>query len=116
MLNGEYSSWQQVTSRVPHGVLGPILFIIYVNDMPDCLENFCKIFANDIKIYASVDKRSDQVKLQQDLLKLNEWSRLWLLEFSVQKCKVINYGHVSYKFEYQLKDKDGNLQTLPVET
>lgn len=117
MLNGEFSSWKPVTSGVPQGsVLGPVLFIIYVNDLPDSLESFCKIFADDTKVYTAVDKRSDQEKLQQDLLKLSDWSRLWLLEFSVPKCKVINYGHVRYKFDYQLEDKDGNLQTLPVDT
>ena len=73
-------------------------------------------FADDTKVYTAVDKRSDQEKLQQDVLKLSDWSRLWLLEFSVPKCKVINYGHVRYKFDYQLEDKDGNLQTLQVDT
>ena len=106
-----------MTSGVPQGsFLGPVLFIIYVNDLPDSLESFCKIFADDTKSYTAVDKRSDQEKLQHDLSKLSDWSRLWLLEFSVPKCKVINYGHVCYKFDYQLEDKDGNLQTLPVDT
>ena len=78
MLNGEFSSWKPVTSGVPQGsVLGPVLFIIYVNDLPDSLESFFKIFADDTKVYTAVDKRSDQEKLQQDLLKLSDWSRLW---------------------------------------
>ena len=59
-------------------VLGPVLFIIYVNAIPDSLQNFCKIFADDTKIYAAVEKISDQESLQQDLLKLSEWSRIWL--------------------------------------
>ena len=95
---------------------GPILFIIYLNDIPDSLQNFCKIFANDTKVYAAVDKRSDPESLQQDLLKLSEWSRIWLLEFSIQKCKLVQYGNVKYDFEYKLKDKDGNLQVLPKDT
>ena len=79
------SGWKIVTSGVPQGsVLGPILFIIYVNDIPDSLQNICKFFADDTIVYAAVDKRSDHRKksLQQDLLKLSEWSRIWLLEVS----------------------------------
>ena len=75
-----------------------------------------KIFAGDTKVYAAVDKRSDQESLQQDLLKLSEWSRIWLLEFSIQKCKLVQYGNVKCDFEYKRKDKDGNLQVLPKDT
>ena len=102
---------------MPQGsVLGLILFIIYVNEMPDSLQNFCKIFADNTKIHTAVSKKSDQESLQQDLLKLSEWSRLWLLEFSIQKCKLVQYGNVRYDFEYKLKDKDGRLQVLPKDT
>ena len=63
-----------------------------------------------------MEKRSDQESLQHDLLKLSEWSRIWLLEFSIQKCKLVQYGNVKYDFEYKLKDKDGYLQALPKDT
>ena len=45
--------------------------IIYVNDMPDSLNSFCKIFVDDTKVYTAVEGRKDQIKLQKDLLKLN---------------------------------------------
>ena len=95
VFNGNSSSWKNVTSGVPQGsVLRPVLFITYVNDMPDSLESLCKIFADDTKVYTAVgEKKTDQEKLQRDLLKLCKWSRLWLLEFSVQKCKVVKYGN-----------------------
>ena len=117
VFNGKSSSWKNVTSGVPQGsVLGPVLFIIYVNDMPDSLESFCKIFADDTKVYTAVGEKTDQEKLQRDLLKLCKWSQLWLLEFSVQKCKVVEYGNVHFQFDYKLSDKDGILKSLPKDT
>ena len=56
VVNGKCSDWKNVTPRIPQGsVLGPVLFNIYVNDMPDNLDSFCKIFADDSKIYIPVD-------------------------------------------------------------
>ena len=104
VFNGKCSTWKKVTSGVPQGfVLGPVLFIIYVNYMPDSLESFCKIFADDTKVYTAVGKNSDQERLQRDLIKLSRWSKIWLLEFSVQKCKVVEYGNVKCRFDYKLK-------------
>ena len=67
VLNGKYSSWKKVISGIPQGsVLGPVLFIIYVNDMPDSLNSFCKIFADDTKLYTAIENKRDQIKLQRD--------------------------------------------------
>ena len=113
IINGKSSEWKNVTSGIPQGsVLGPVLFIIYVNDMEDSLQSFCKVFADDSKIYAPVNSRADQEKLQTDLLKLSRWCRLWLMEFSVQKCKTVQYGNVKYPFNYQLEDINGNLHGI----
>ena len=82
-------------SGVPQGFfLGPVLFIIYVNDIPGRIESYCKYFADDSKVYTAVGKKSDQERLQRDRIKLSRWSKIWLLEFSIQKCKVIEYGNV----------------------
>lgn len=96
-------------------VLGPVLFILYVDDMPNHIESFCKIFADDIKLYSTVGSQNDQDILQSDLLllKLCEWSENWLLDFSVPKCKPIQYGNVTHEYTYHMKDKNGNLQPLP---
>ena len=59
VFNGKSSSWKNVTSGVPQGsVLGPVLLIIYVNDVPDSLESFCKIFAEDTKVYTAVGEKN----------------------------------------------------------
>ena len=81
------------------------LFSSYLNDIRESLQ----IFLRTIIKFTQQWIKNDQESLQQDLLKLSEWSRIWLLEFSIWKCKLVQYGNVKYDFEYKLNDKDGNL-------
>ena len=79
----------KVTSGIPQGsVLGPILFILYVNDLPDCVRNNLVLFADDTKIYS----RNDLPSLQEDLDKLITWSANWQLTFNEGKCKHLHIG------------------------
>ena len=65
MLNGKSFDWKDVTPGVPQGsVLGPVLFIIYINDMPDMLRKYCKMFADDAKLYSAIETPDDQEELQ----------------------------------------------------
>ena len=65
------SSWKPVKSGIPQGsVLGPILFIIFINDMPDYVASMCQLFADDAKIFRSVNSQEDIRTLQEDLNKL----------------------------------------------
>ena len=93
VLNNEDSAWTPVTSGIPQGsVLGPILFLIYINDLPDTVRNVVKLFADDTKIY-SVDKDEEsQQRLQEDMDKLVNWSEDWLLKFDKEKCKHLHLG------------------------
>ena len=53
LLNGETSSWKSILAGVPQGsVLGPLLFLIYINDLPDGLTSLCKIFAEDTSLFS----------------------------------------------------------------
>ena len=91
----ESSGWYyiiQSLSGVPQGsVMGPLLFLIYINDLPDYV-NSCKIFADDMKIYAKVGNVADVEIIQKDIDELLEWSRTWLLNFNAGKCKVMHVG------------------------
>ena len=93
VLNQTESSWNSVYSGVPQGsVLGPILFLIYINDLPECVKSSCKIFADDTKIYGKADTLQDVEKIQKDLDMLVGWSQTWLLDFNTGKCKVMHVG------------------------
>ena len=92
-VEGETSGWQKVLCGIPQGsVLGPLLFVIFINDMPDVVkENICKLFADDCKLYGIINSDNDQ-RLQKDLSNLENWSNVWDLPFNATKCKVMHFG------------------------
>ena len=95
VVNNQSSSEQKVVSGVPQGsVLGPLLFVLYINDLPDKLENSSLMFADDTKIFKAINSENDIQALQRDLIKLEEWSSIWLLKFHPDKCKVLTIGNL----------------------
>ena len=71
ILNGRMLAWKDVTSGIPQGsVLGPVLFIIYINDMSETTRSLCRLFADDSKMYLCVKSRTGQEIIQADLFKL----------------------------------------------
>jgi hypothetical protein len=113
-VRGEKSDWRTVTSGVPQGsVLGPILFLVYVNDMFTGVESYMSMFADDAKLMRRVVTDEDCRILQEDLNRLQRWSEKWLLEFNTSKCKVMEMGLGDRrpKGQYTMK---GN--SLPVTT
>ena len=104
-VEGVTSEWKKVTSGIPQGsVLGPLLFVVFINDMPDEVKfNVCKLFADDCKLYGTVDKASEN-KLQLDLSNLERWSEKWQLPFNASKCKVMHFGYRNPNHSYHLND------------
>ena len=111
MVNGENSSWKDVTSGIPQGsVLGPLLFVLFINDLPDIVDSDAYLFADDTKIFKIITQLSDSEVLQGDLDKLNSWSDNWLLRFHPDKCKVMYIGR-RRESEQQYKLRETTLQT-----
>ena len=78
---------------MPQGsVLGPCLFVIYINDIDDTVSSKILKFADDTKITASIYSVEEHI-LQTDLTRLMEWSEEWQMKFNVNKCKVMHIGY-----------------------
>jgi len=93
-VNDQLSKWVSVLSGVPQGsVLGPLLFILYVNDIPNIIQSNVRMFADDTKIYSVIKSFDDNLRLQKGLEYLMQWSHVWLLKFNAAKCKLLQIGN-----------------------
>jgi hypothetical protein len=117
VVNGVSSGQVQVTSGIPQGsVLGPLLFVIYINDLPSICTNTVKLFADDTKIYTRSDNAESVQSLQDDLNKMQEWSEKWQLKFHPEKCHVLKLGHKKSDAAYFMKGRrDGEEYTVKLQ-
>ena len=96
MERSEYSEWFDVISGVPQrSVLGPILFLSYVNNIPETVNSNVKMFADNTKIFRTLKNKSDCEILQADLDNLREWNNRWCLTFNTSKYKRMHIGRQS---------------------
>ncbi len=90
IINCIASDWASITSGVPQGfVLGPVLFIIYINDIDVRLNNFISKFADDTKIGNSIVDDHNRLNLQENLKKISQWSERWEMPFYVNKYHIL---------------------------
>lgn len=104
VVGGERSSIGKVTSGVPQGsVLGPLLFLIYINDLPNKLKSNVCLFADDTMLYRNIKTEKDCEILNEDLKSLEHWEQNWLMEFNVSKCHILSITNkrkpISYTYE-----------------
>lgn len=105
-VEGEFSEWGEVISGVPQGsVLGPTLFLIYINDIDCNLISKLGKFADDSKLAKAVENQQDVDAIRLDLLSLEKWSEDWQMQFNADKCSVIHLGHSNPCNEYRLYEK-----------
>ncbi len=101
----------QIGRQLPvesHRVLfsGPVLFIIYINDIYVGLNNFIAKFDDDTKLGNSVITDRDRMSLQEDLRKFSEWSQRWEMPFNANKYQILQVGTKNQKFEYEMNDTE----------
>ena len=88
VVNGKFSEWTHVLSGTPEGgIISPILFALFINDLPEQLQTNCLLFADDVKLYHKIVSSEDSKLLQADLTRLADWSQLWKLQLNPSKCK-----------------------------
>ena len=87
-VEGQWSEVKHVLSGVPQGsVLGPLLFVLYVNDLPDIVKSKIKLFADDLKL---IGNAANHANVSKDIEELEVWESIWLLHFNPSKCKVVH--------------------------
>ena len=104
VINGVKSDWAPVLSSVPQGtVLGPLLFSLYINDIPSDIESEIRLFADDYVCYREIKDEEDTMKLQSNIDRLGSWARKWGMRFQPVKFnmmlltrKQIKKIHASY--------------------
>ena len=116
ILEGNKSSPAPVTSGVTQGsVLAPILFLCYINDLPNQVSSTVRLFADDCLLYRNINTTHDAETLQEDIEKLQTWEVDWLMEFNPDKCEIIRITNRRKKkivtnysiHEHQLKEVKG---------
>ena len=92
-------------SGVPQGsVIGPLLFLLFINDIPNEIKCNIQLFADDAKIFKTVKNEEDHQDFAKDLDNLENWARLWQMRFNVGKCKVLHLGRKNPHYEYNMGD------------
>ena len=103
-MNGQHSSWANVEAGVPQGsMLGPLLFLIYINDLPDNLSTNVKVFADDTSLFSVVhDITTSSCDLNYELNGVREWAFQWKMSFNPEPSKQAQ--EVIFMQKFQKKD------------
>ena len=114
VIENKFSDLTLVTSGVPQGsVLDPLLFLLFINNLPCSIDSVVKLYANDVLMFRSIKDPSDHQALQSDLNKLTHWSSIWQISFNLTKCEYLIVSNKSSPFVYHYKLNDYEIQRVP---
>ena len=94
-----------MVSGVPQGtVLGPLLFLLHINDLTSEVSSKVRLFADDCLVYRNIKNKEDQIALQKDLNLLENWGNAWGMRFNAAKCNImgVSQTHDPKLFNYSL--------------
>ena len=110
IVNGSFSEWRDITSGIPKGcVLGPILFLIFINDLPNVIKCLIKLFADDAKLYQIIKSNQEKEDLQGDVWNSEEWAVIWKMFFNTKKGKHMHLG-LEIASSYYMSSATGNVE------
>ena len=96
VVDGKQLSLIHVVSGVPQGtVLGPLLFLLHINDLLSVVSSNVRHFVDDCLIYRNIKNKEDQITLQKDLNLIENWGNTWGMRFNAAKCNILSY-HIIY--------------------
>ena len=94
-----FSNYADVESGVPRGtVLGPLLFLLHINDLPSCVNSKVRLFADDCLRYREIKNNQGQIDMQRDLDALMDWGSTWGMKFNAKKCNIMRVSQTSAAF------------------
>ena len=100
-------------SGIPQGtVLGPTLFILFVSDVPETVKSIVSMFADDTKMYRTLNNETDVNTLQQDLNNIQIWSEKMQMRFHPEKCSTMHLGHSNENNNYIMKKEGGDMHSV----
>ena len=105
VLNGQSSNWSPVLAGVPQGsILGPLLFLVYINDLPDNLESLAKLFADDTSLFSTVYNPLLSTEIMnKDLIKISKWADQWKMSFNsdiTKQAQEVIFSQKSKKIDH----------------
>ena len=94
MLNGKNSEWADISAGVPQGsVLGPLLFLVYINDLVESVGCDIKLFVDDTSLFSTVyDESKTAEELNRDLEKVQAWAWQWKMKFNAEKTEEVIFS------------------------
>ena len=99
------SSWVNITSGFPQGsVLGPLMFVMFMNNLPEVIESYCKFYEDDTKIIRVIEDDSIDDTLQRDIDSVTNWTKEWLMKLNSNKCKVMHFDNKNARSDYFIDD------------
>jgi len=91
-LDGSFSNLVSVHSGVPQGTVpGPLMFLLYINDITEHVNSPQRLFADDCLLYRTITTEEDAIQLQRDLDQIQKWANKWQLRFNVTKCTIMRF-------------------------